>query len=93
MWERVYSQWKARGVVFIGIGLLDKPEACRAFVLKHHLSFPNGYDKDGVVAKQYGFTYQPYWAAVDRQGRLLKAGYGPSGEDDLVSTIKRLTGT
>ncbi len=88
----MYERWKASGVVFAGICLLDKKETCQAFVQRHHLSFPNGYDKDGAVAKQYGFTYQPYWAVIDKEGRLLKTGYGPAGEDDLVATIKRLTG-
>ena len=92
MWERVYEKWKGSGVAFLGIGLQDKREACLAFVERHHLSFPNGYDKDGAVAKQYGFTYQPYWALIDRDGNLLRTGYGPSGEDDLVAAVRRLTG-
>jgi peroxiredoxin len=88
----VYRQWKQSGVKLVGIGLLDKKEAVQAFVQRHHLSFPNGYDGDGKVAKLYGFTYQPYWAVIDKGGRLVKAGYGPKGEDELVGTIKRLTG-
>jgi peroxiredoxin len=88
----VYKRWKASGVIFVGIGLQDKKEAAQAFVQRHHLSFPNGYDRDGTVAKRYGFTYQPYWAVIDKEGKLLKTGYGPAGEDDLVATIKRLTG-
>jgi peroxiredoxin len=92
VWERVYEKWKASGVVFVGIGLHDKKEACLAFVERHHLSFPNGYDKDDAVAKQYGFVYQPYWAVIDKEGRLLRTGYGPAGEDDLVAAVKRLTG-
>ncbi len=88
----MYKRWKASGVIFVGIGLQDKKEAAQAFVQRHHLSFPNGYDRDGTVAKRYGFTYQPYWAVIDKEGKLLKTGYGPAGEDDLVATIKRLTG-
>jgi len=88
----VWNRWQARGVKFVGIGLLDKKEACQAFVRRHHLTFPNGYDGDGKVAKLYGFTYQPYWAVIDKQGRLLHAGVGPAGEDELVSTVRRLTG-
>lgn len=77
---------------FVGIGLLDTKEACQAFVRRHHLSFPNGYDRDGSVARRYGFTYQPYWAVIDKDGRLLKSGFGPATEDELVATIKNLTG-
>jgi peroxiredoxin len=88
----VYARWKQSGVKFIGIGMLDKKEACQAFVQRHHLSFPNAYDKDGSVAKQYGFTYQPYWAVIDKGGRLLKAGYGPATEDALVAAVKQVAG-
>ena len=43
----------------MGIGLLDSRAASLGFVQRHHLTFPNGYDGDGRVAKLYGFTYQP----------------------------------
>jgi hypothetical protein len=56
VWERVYKEWKGKGV------------------------------------QLYGFTYQPWWAAIAKDGTLLRTGLGPSGEDELVSTIKRLTG-
>ena len=88
----MYNQWKQSGVKLVGIGLLDNKVAVQAFVQRHHLSFPNGYDQDGKVAKLYGFTYQPYWAAIDRGGHLVKAGYGPASEKDLIATIRMLTG-
>ena len=88
----MYQQWKERGVKFIGVGLLDKKEACQAFVRRHRLTFPNVYDPDTKVAKSYGFTYQPYWAAIAGDGRLLQAGYGPANEGALISTIKALVG-
>jgi hypothetical protein len=92
VWERVYTAWKTRGVQFVGVGLLaPKPEA-EAFVRRHVLTFPNGYDAGGRVAKLYGFSYQPYWAVVGKDGALIKAGYGPTGEEDLVSTLRRLAG-
>ncbi len=88
----MYEQWKQSGIRFVGIGLLDKKEACRAFVQRHHLTFPNGYDQDGKVAKLYGFTYQPFWAVIDKGGNLLMTGYGPANEDALVAAIRKLTG-
>jgi hypothetical protein len=54
--------------------------------------FPNGYDSDAKIAKQYGFTYQPYWAVIDREGRLVNAGYGRAGEDELAAAVRSLTG-
>lgn len=91
MWERVYREWKRTGVKFVGIGLLDSKEACQAFVRRHHLSFPNGYDAKGTVAQQYGFTYQPYWAVIDKAGLLIRAGFGPANGNQLVDAIRGLT--
>ncbi len=79
-------------VKFVGIGLLDTKEACQAFVQRHRLSFPDGYDRDRTVAKQYGFTYQAHWTVIDKVGRLLKAGFGPANAGKLVATVKNLTG-
>jgi peroxiredoxin len=92
VWERTYQAWKGKGIEFLGVGLLDGKEAVAGFVQKHGLTFANGYDGAGRVAKLYGFTYQPFWAVIDRQGMLLRASYGPSGEQELRSTIRMLTG-
>ncbi len=76
---------------FVGVGLLDSKEACLGFVRKHGLTFANGYDGEGRVAKLYGFTYQPFWAAIAKDGTLVKAGFGPSGEAELVSMLRSIT--
>ncbi len=77
-------------MALVGIGLLDSRETSLAFVRRHGLTFPNGYDGDGKIAKLYGFTYQPYWAVIDRNHLLLRAGYGPSSEDELVAALRAL---
>lgn len=92
MWERTYKAWKSRGVAFVGIGLLASKKECAEFVRRHGLTFPNGYDGAGRVAKLYGFTYQPYWAVVARNGTLVKAGFGPAGEEELVSAVRKVAG-
>jgi hypothetical protein len=88
----VYTQWKWTGVKFVGVALLDEEDACRAFVQRYHLSFPNGYDGKSNVANLYGFTYQPYWAVIDRDGALLSKGFGPPNEEVLAATVRKLTG-
>jgi len=91
VWERVYQQWKGKGVQFVGLGLLDSREACQAFVKKHRLTFPNGYDAEGRIAKLYGFSYQPWWAVITKDGLLQKAEFGPKSEAELLSAIRALT--
>ncbi len=90
MWERAYRDWKGKGVEFVGIGLLDSRDKSKAFVDRHKLTFPNGWDGDGRIAKAYGFSYQPYWAVVAKDGNLRFARHGPNTEDELIATIKSL---
>lgn len=58
---------------------------------RHGLTFPNGYDGDGKIARAYGFTYQPFWAVIARDGTLLRAGYGPSSEEELLAAVRTVT--
>lgn len=92
VWERAYRSWKGRGVLFVGVGLLAPRAEAEAFVRRHALTFPNGYDAGGRVARLYGFSHQPYWAVIAKDGTLVKAGFGPTGEEDLVSALRRLAG-
>ena len=73
------------------VGILDTREACLGFVRRHGLAFPNGDDGEGRVARLYGFTYQPFWAVIGRDGALVRRGFGPSGEAELVSMLRRIT--
>jgi len=92
VWERTAKAWKDRGVRFVGIGLQASREECVEFVRRHGLTFPNGYDGAGRVARLYGFRYQPHWAVIAKGGALIKAGFGPTGEEELVSTLRQLSG-
>ncbi|HEY3116647.1 MAG TPA: TlpA disulfide reductase family protein [Chloroflexota bacterium] len=92
VWERVYKEWKGKGIEFVGIGLLDSREKSADFPKRHGLTFPNGWDGDGTIARAYGFTHQPYWAAIAKDGALVKTGFGPRGEQELVTMVKTLLG-
>jgi peroxiredoxin len=91
VWERLSKVWKNRGVEFVGIGLHSSKEKSRAFVDRHRLTFPNGFDGDGTIARAYGFRYQPYWAVISRDGLLLQSGFAPRGEDAFVQVLRTLT--
>jgi len=91
-WERAYGEATAKGVAMLGVGLLDDRQACRGFVARYHLTFPNAYDADGHVAKAYGFTYQPYWAVISRTGVLVRHEFGPTSQAELRTTIETLAG-
>jgi len=89
-WERVYRRWQGKGVEVVGLGLLDSKPAVEAFVQKYHLTFPNGYDDNGRIAQAYGFTVQPFWAVISKDGTLLRAEYGPSSAQALEAQVETL---
>jgi len=89
-WERAYQRWQGKGIAIVGLGLLDTKPGVEAFVQRYHLTFPNGYDDNGRIAKAYGFTVQPFWAVIAKDGTLLRAEYGPSSEQALEATIETL---
>lgn len=90
-WERAYERTKQTGVKIIGIGVMGSRQACQEFVRRYGLTFPNGFDPNGDVARLYEFSYQPYWAVIARDGTLIRAGFLANG-GDLASTIKTLGG-
>lgn len=75
---------------FVGIGVLDSKEKSLGFVQRHKLTFPNGYDGDGRIARAYGFVYQPWWAVITKDGMLLRTGRGPASEEELAATVRTL---
>ena len=91
MWERLYKEWKERGVEFVGIGLQSSREKSKDFVDRHKLTFPNGLDATGAIARAYGFRYQPHWAVISKDGQLLQSGFAPRGEEAFVQTLRALT--
>lgn len=76
--------------MFVGIGLLDGEDRVRDFVSRHKLTFPNIYDGNGRIARDYGFSRQPFYALVDRAGRLVHKGFGPTDEAAFVRQIESL---
>jgi hypothetical protein len=92
VWERTYKAWKDRGVEFVGVALLAPKDSSHGFVRRHRLTFPNGWDGQGRIARAYGFTYQPFWAVIGKDGTLVRSGFGPRNENELIAVLRSLTG-
>ena len=76
----------------MGVAVLAPRDQSRGFVQRHGLTFPNGWDGRGQIARAYNFTYQPFWAVIGKDGMLLRSGFGPRNENELVATLRSLTG-
>jgi cytochrome c biogenesis protein CcmG, thiol:disulfide interchange protein DsbE len=70
--ERLWKQYRSRGVVFIGIDTNDAAGDARRFLTAHGITYPVVSDKNGILAaNSYGIADLPVTYFVDRRGRLV----------------------
>jgi cytochrome c biogenesis protein CcmG/thiol:disulfide interchange protein DsbE len=68
--ERALRDYRDRGLVIVGVGMQDTPEAAQAFIRRFGLTFPNAPDAGGKVAVEYGVYGVPETFVVDRAGTI-----------------------
>ena len=77
--QRVYDDYKERGVVVVGLGI-DNPSALKRFRDEYLLSLPlfaagaSGNDLGRALGNASGAL--PYTVLVDRKGRIVQARLG-----------------
>jgi cytochrome c biogenesis protein CcmG/thiol:disulfide interchange protein DsbE len=75
--EDTWRQYKDQGVVLIGVGYNDtEPEALK-YMQEFNLTYPNGPDLKGVIARAYHTTGVPETYFLDRSGEIVYVEIGP----------------
>src|SRR5204863_7712996 len=69
--ERVWREYRARGVVLVGLNVFDDRQAGLDSLKEFGISYPNALDANGEVAIEYGLAGVPEKFLVDRRGRLV----------------------
>jgi cytochrome c biogenesis protein CcmG/thiol:disulfide interchange protein DsbE len=87
--QRLWEQYRTRGVVFVGVDYNDVASDARRFVRKHGLTYPMVRDRDGSVGNRYDLTGVPETFVVDRQGRLVEHFAGPIDLRDNDRAFRR----
>ncbi len=70
--ERTWQQYRARGLVVLGVDYTDASSAARRFVSKRGLTFPIVRDPSGKIGDSYKLTGVPETFVLDRKGRLVE---------------------
>jgi thiol-disulfide isomerase/thioredoxin len=86
----VYLEYVDLPVEFIGINIWDSVDAARAYVSQFELQYPNGVDKNGVIAINYGVRGIPEKLFVDPKGAIMKRFVGPMNQDTLRAILNEL---
>lgn len=76
--NKLYSEFKGRGLEVLLISFRERPEQVRQAVRERGYVAPVLLDESGeVTGMKYGVFGPPTVYVVDRQGRLLARGAGP----------------
>jgi cytochrome c biogenesis protein CcmG/thiol:disulfide interchange protein DsbE len=64
-------QWRASGVVFLGVDASDKQDSAKAFAKQYGLDYDSFFDAAGTVGPAWGVTGYPETFFIDTQGRIV----------------------
>ena len=70
--ERIWRQYRARGLVVLGVDYTDAKSDARRFVAKRGLTFPIVRDPSGLIGSSYRLSGVPETFVLDRRGRLVE---------------------
>jgi cytochrome c biogenesis protein CcmG, thiol:disulfide interchange protein DsbE len=83
--ESLWSRYRTRGVVLLGIQVEDFSKDGLAFYKKYGLTYPSVRDGGDVTKRAYHATGVPETFVVDRQGRLALTFRGQVTGDDATA--------
>jgi thiol-disulfide isomerase/thioredoxin len=92
--ERTWKEYKDKGVIFLGINVLDEEKSAKDIINILNISYTNLKDSSGEVANNYGVVGLPVTIFIDKEGRIFRKNYGPfldeKGEKSFISYVKRI---
>lgn len=97
--ERVYNEYRVRGVTFLGIDSQDRELAARAFADRIGVTYPLATDETGRFAVEFdvieanGVLPLPSTVFLDRNGRPVGKFAGAINESILRGLIEELLDT
>lgn len=88
--ERLWSEYRARGYVFLGVNMWDQPEDARRFVSEYRLTFPVVADEARSVYVEYGVQGLPTAFFVAPGGAVRAQFTGPLDERTLRGLLDEI---
>ena len=74
--QKLYDNFKAEGLVVLGVDLQEGKDKVAKFMKKYDLSFPVVLDVAGRVGQQYSVRSIPSTYIIDRNGKVLAGVLG-----------------
>ena len=91
LFERTWNEFKDKGLVLLGINVMDDKGNAKRFIESFGITYTNLYDSSGEVSHSYGVIALPATFFIDKEGKIYKKNYGPflgeSGETRFMKYI------
>jgi DsbE subfamily thiol:disulfide oxidoreductase len=88
--QRVWEEFRNRGVYFLGVNYRDDAVAARAYLKQFAVTYPSIQDEAGALAFDFGFVGLPDTYVVDRSGQIRYWGFGAVDEQELRGLVTKL---
>lgn len=88
--ERVWKEYKDRGVVFVGVDIWDTDEDAAKFLQEFGITYPTGPDPSGEIAIDYGLTGIPETYFITREGMIAQKAIGIVQEETFLLVLEEL---
>ena len=93
--ENTWKDYKDKGVVFMGIDVMDEKSLAQKFIEAFDITYINLHDPTGEVSNEYGVVALPATFFIDREGRITKKNYGPflgeEGEKRFMKYLREIS--
>jgi len=87
--ERVWQEYKDRGVMFLGIDVQDNDDDAKEFIQKYGVTYPNGPDKSDI-ALDFGMLALPETFFIDKEGQIVGKFAGAITAEQLRTFVEEL---
>jgi peroxiredoxin len=91
--EKVWREYGARGVKFVGINFRDSKTGARAFVDEFDVTYPSIFNPDAELAGPFRLRTPPSTFVLDDRGRIAARIIGPTESPaELRAVIDKVLG-
>ncbi len=88
---KLYQQYKAKGLVILGINVpWDNEAGAREFVKTYQIPYPVALDTSGDVTRRYRVDGTPATFLINKDGTLFGRADGAMSESQFVQNIDAL---
>ena len=92
--EKIWREYKDKGVIFIGIDVMDDKDSAIKFIDKLGVSYINLYDPSGKTSNSYRVVALPATFFIDKDGNIAVKHYGSflgnEAEKEFKSYLKEI---